>query len=170
VACAVAALEALQDRYPISDVQLARGMRRVRWPGRLELLEGVPRVLCDAAHNPHACEALADHLAHIGGDYSRLVLLFGCMRDKDHRRMMAIMRPHFAALVFTTSGTSRSLPAEWLAKRYRGDAVEDPETALELARKRAGKRGLVVACGSIFVMAAVRAAVLGVRSDPPIAL
>jgi len=170
LACAVAALTLLPARFRPDELSLRRGLARVRWPGRLELLPGEPSVLCDAAHNPHAAQALARHLAAMSSASPRRVLLYGAMRDKDHASMIALLRSHFVAIVFTSVATERAESARALAARYGGEAREEPEKALRLARKLAGKRGLVVACGSIFVMAAVRASVLGLRSDPPIAL
>jgi folylpolyglutamate synthase/dihydropteroate synthase len=57
-----------------------------------------------------------------------------------------------------------------LAEAYDGEACDSVPEALDRARKRAGKRGLVIACGSIFLMAEVRALLLGLRMDPLIAL
>ena len=42
--------------------------------------------------------------------------------------------------------------------------------ALRQAQRLAGNRGLVIAAGSIFLMAAVLAKLLGMKSDPPIAM
>lgn len=170
LACAVAAIAALPKRFAADQTSVRKGLLRTRWPGRLELLPGSPSVLCDAAHNPHAAEALARHLSATRASHARRVLLYGAMRDKDHARMIAILRPQVDALVFTSVPLSRAESAHELARRYGGEAREQPEKALRLARKLAGTRGLVVACGSIFVMSAVRACVLGLRTDPPIAL
>jgi dihydrofolate synthase / folylpolyglutamate synthase len=170
LACTVAALSLLPERFSVPERALRRGLSRVRWPGRLELLPGAPDVLCDAAHNPHAAHALADHLARIRGDYTRTVLLFGAMRDKDHALMLDLLRPHCDASIFSRAHTPRAESAEVLADRYGGEAIERVPAALARARKLAGKRGLIIACGSIFLMAEVRARVLGVRADPSIAL
>lgn len=170
LACTVAALSLLPARLAVPERALRRGLARVRWPGRLELLAGAPDVLCDAAHNPHAAQALAEYLARIRADYTRAVLLFGAMRDKDHALMLDLLRPHVDALIFARAHTPRAESAEVLAKRYGGEAIERVPGALARARKLAGRRGLVIACGSIFLMAEVRARVLGVRADPTIAL
>jgi dihydrofolate synthase/folylpolyglutamate synthase len=170
LACAVAALSVVRERFFVNDAQLRRGLARVRWPGRLELIEGAPAILCDAAHNPHACEALARHLADMGTAYAKRVLLFGVMRDKEHGEMIARLRAHFDAMVFTSVDMARAEPADRLAQLYGGEPVAHCAEALARAQELAGKRGLVVACGSIFVMAAVRARVLRLRADPPIAL
>ncbi len=170
LACAVAALSCLGEEFVQDAALVRRGLSRARWPGRLELIEGAPSVLCDAAHNPPACAALAEHLERSCAQFTRRVLLFGALRDKDHAGMLALLRPHVDAVVFTTVATPRAEVAELLAARYGGDAFADPGRALARSRKLAGRRGLVIACGSIFVMADVRARLLGLRADPPIAL
>jgi dihydrofolate synthase/folylpolyglutamate synthase len=171
LACAVAALTLLSKRkFPLSDRSLRKGLTKVRWPGRLELLPGAPDVLFDAAHNPAACEALSAHLASVEKRYRKRVLVFAVMRDKDHATMLGILRKHFTEIVFATPLTPRALPAGELKELYGGHAVDDPVRAFARAEKLAGKRGLVVVAGSIFVMAAVRAARLGLGSDPPIAM
>lgn len=170
LACAVAALIALRAHFHIDDRAIRRGLARVRWPGRLELIAGAPSVLLDAAHNVHAAAALAEQLTSLLPRYPRAVLVFGAMRDKDHAGMLARLGPLFAHRLFTEAKTARAAPAVELAHAYGGEALSTPEKALSRARKLAGKRGLIVVCGSIFVMAAARARLLGLRADPPIAL
>lgn len=168
--CAVAALSVLPARFAVDQRSLRRGLARVRWPGRLELLHAAPDVLCDAAHNPHAAGALAMYLQRACGHYRKRVLLFGAMRDKDHGEMLALLRPRVDALVFAQAHTPRAESARVLAERHGGEARESVPRAYERARKLAGKRGLVIACGSMFLMAEVRALVLGIAADPVIAL
>jgi dihydrofolate synthase/folylpolyglutamate synthase len=169
--CAVAALDVLRARgFAITEAALLRGLRRVRWPGRLELLKGAPDVLCDAAHNPAAARELAEHTTALGPRYARKVLLFGVLSDKDYEAMLTLLLPCFDACVFATPASARALASSHLRARFGGAAFNDVDTALKHARKLAKKRGLVVAAGSIFLMSAVRALVLGLREDPKIAL
>lgn len=171
LACALATLQVLRERgFEIPDAAIRRGVRQVRWPGRLELIGGAPDVLLDAAHNPDAAQALARHLAELRARYPRIVLLFGVLADKDHRAMLKPLRPRVDELVFATPATPRALPASALVARWGGVAVDDPARALQKARRLAGKRGLVVAAGSIFLMSAVRARLLKQSADPPIAM
>ena len=46
---------------PITPAAIDAGLRDVRWPGRLQMIEvpGGRRVLLDAAHNPAGAWALA---------------------------------------------------------------------------------------------------------------
>ena len=58
---AVRLLEELERQLPLTAAAITAGIRDVRWPGRLQMLElpGGRRVLLDAAHNPAGAWALA---------------------------------------------------------------------------------------------------------------
>ncbi len=169
--CAVAGLQVLaQEGFAVDDAALQKGLARVRWPGRLELIPGPPDVLCDAAHNPDACAELAKYLDGLAGVYARKVLIFGVLRDKDHASMLELLLPRVDAVVYVTPASPRATLASALGARFGGTTIDDPGGALRYARKRAGKRGLIVAAGSIISMSAVRAQVLGLHEDPKIAM
>jgi dihydrofolate synthase/folylpolyglutamate synthase len=171
LACAVAALHALRAHGIFCSERAIRvGLAKLRWPGRLELIEGSPSVLLDAAHNPDAAQALAEHLATLQQRYPRVVLLFGVLADKEHEAMLELLLPRVDQFVFATPATPRALAAAQLVARWGGLAIDDPLQALRRAQRLAGKRGLVVAAGSIFLMAAVRAELLNLPADPPIAM
>ncbi len=70
-----------------SDVE--RGLRNAHWPGRFEVMDTEPLVVLDGAHNPGACERLAETLSSF--EYDDLHLVFGAMHDKDHREMAATL-------------------------------------------------------------------------------
>jgi folylpolyglutamate synthase/dihydropteroate synthase len=74
-----------------------------------------------------------------------------------------------SASIFCAPALGRAEAPEVLAEG-RGRAASSVEAAVETARVEAGPGGLVVVCGSIFVLAAARAHVLGIASDPPIAM
>jgi dihydrofolate synthase/folylpolyglutamate synthase len=71
-----------------------RGLRRVRWPGRMEW---IGRFLLDSAHNPAAARVLVAALA----DRDDWTLVFGAARDKQAAGMLACLRPRVARVVLT---------------------------------------------------------------------
>ncbi len=88
---AIAALRRLGDSR-IDERALAAGLRRVRWPGRLQMVSsgGLRRfvgiedeIWIDGGHNPHAGRALAAALAELDeADEKPLVLIVGMLRSK----------------------------------------------------------------------------------------
>jgi dihydrofolate synthase/folylpolyglutamate synthase len=171
VGVAVGVLVALRARgVAVSDDAIRAGIARVRWPGRLErATRGGTRYLFDAAHNPDGCEALARTLAAMPRR-GRRVLLFAAMRDKDHGQMLASVAPHCDGVVYARPATPRAAEPEELAASWPGECARDVRAALARARALAGPGGTVVVAGSIYLLAAARAAALGVRTEPPIAM
>ena len=169
-ACAVAAAHVLRQRgldWRASD--LARGLSRVRWPGRLEWHDARPAFLFDAAHNPAGCAALADFLRehdHKGP----VVLLFGAMKDKDHRAMLRALAGEVDHIVYAAPNMERAASPTSLSRVRKGQVATSVRQGVAAARKMAGRSGLVVVAGSIFLVAEARAIVKGVRTDPPIGL
>lgn len=169
-ACAVAALVELEKRgFHVSEGQLRKGLERVKWAGRLEWVRGRPSFLFDAAHNAAGCETLALHLEDLAFP-GRVVLLFGAMRDKDHRRMLASFDGLVDRRVYAAPPVLRSERPERLARIREGVVARSVRDAVARARRAAGPDGLVVVAGSIFLVSEARGIVKNVRTDPPIAM
>jgi dihydrofolate synthase/folylpolyglutamate synthase len=126
--------------------------------GRFEVLDGRPVTLLDGAHNDGGIEALAESLpAFTAG--RRLVGVVSILDDKDAGGMLARLLLHCDALVCTACTSPRALPAATLASLAGqiGGAVAtvvvDPGRALARARELAGDGGVVLATGSIYLIA-----------------
>ena len=129
-------------------------------PGRLQVIDQEPLTLLDGAHNPDGIAALAEALAEpwaVGHD--RVVAVISVLDDKDAAAMLAGLLPMCDALVLTASQNPRALPPptlQSLAGQLGGppsEVIRDPRHALECAREIAGPGGLVVATGSIYLVA-----------------
>ncbi len=148
-------------------VDVRAAVEDVGWPGRLERVEADGRFLFDAAHNPDGCETLARFLS--GEPRGRRVLLFGAMADKDWRGMLATLRPHVDEVVAAAPDLPRAERPETIAAEAGAHPASSLQDAVAKARALAGE-GEVIVAGSIYLMGAVRALVLGIDPDPPIAM
>jgi dihydrofolate synthase/folylpolyglutamate synthase len=153
---AVRLLEELERQLPVTGASIAAGIRDVRWPGRLQMLEdpGGRRVLLDAAHNPAGAWALARYLKR---EFPQpLPIVFGAMRDKDVPLMLRALLPAASMLVMTEPTTPRALGAEELAgiaRRLSPGATVAVEPDSARALERAGEQcSVVCAAGSIFLV------------------
>jgi dihydrofolate synthase/folylpolyglutamate synthase len=113
---AIAALEALRPRLPISAQAIRTGLALVELPGRFQIVPGQPALVLDVAHNPHAVTALALNLDAMGF-FPRTFAVFGAMRDKDIPAMLAKMAPlvddwHFCDLPTPRAATAAELAAQ----------------------------------------------------------
>ena len=172
---ALATFHAVADALGVSprDALVREGLAATRWPGRIQRVAGRPDILLDGAHNPAGAEALAAHLASSEG--TKAVLVFGAMKDKDFRGMLAPLAPRIAAVVATRPSVVRAAEPENLAAvaAALGLDVETrslPGEALALARKRAGPAGLVLVAGSLYLVGEILALLEGGGAARPVSM
>jgi dihydrofolate synthase/folylpolyglutamate synthase len=152
---AVAATAATLLGIPAASI--VAGAASVRWPGRLQWVDGAPPLLLDGAHNPAALAALSSEVTALAGG-RRVVALFGAMADKQLDEMLPRLAQMSDEVVFTSVGGGRAASAALLARMLGGGtAVEPVAAALSEARQRAGRSGLVLVCGSLALVGAVLA-------------
>jgi len=167
IAIALAGAAAAHLGRVLQPGTIERALAGARWPGRLERLGD--DLLFDCAHNPEGARALAAALPEIAAG-RRVALLVSIARDKDPEAIFAALAPVAAALVATRSESARALPPEALAVEARlffaeVAAHDDVTLALAAARRLAGPGGLVVVCGSMFLVGTLRARLLGEPVD-----
>ncbi|HIC93960.1 MAG TPA: bifunctional folylpolyglutamate synthase/dihydrofolate synthase [Anaerolineae bacterium] len=159
----VAAVEVLRQRgVRISEDGLREGLRRVRWPGRLEVLGRRPFLVVDCAHNADSAQKLAAALRELFA-YRDLILIFGASADKDIRGMMRALLPLAREVILTRAHHPRAADPGALWEEARslgweaaigGDVADALSQALELA----DEDDLVCVTGSTFVVAEAREA------------
>ncbi len=155
----------LGRRIGATAADCARGIAEVRWPGRLET---IGHTLLDAAHNPDGAAALARHIA--SRDPQATALVFGTLADKAWPEMIDVLAPRAAHRFYVTPKGRAATDPHAIASRKPGVVAASITEALALARAAVGEEGLVVACGSVYVVGEVRALLLNLPRDPPIAL
>ena len=168
-ACAIALLEAGgQSEAWVDEASVRKGLRAVKWEGRLEMIEESPRVLLDGAHNPAAAVALARYLEEFLAHHpdSRIILLWGMMRDKDHRQFIAPLLPLVSEIVLTQAGLARSATVQELRQVLTDrdmPVFEEPlpADALRTAKKQAAAHDLICVTGSLMLLGDIKAAIRG---------
>jgi dihydrofolate synthase/folylpolyglutamate synthase len=131
----------------------------VRVPGRLQEVGREPLTLLDGAHNPDGTRALAESLPDLVRGHDRVVAVVSILDDKDAAGMLASLLPACDALVLTSSQNPRALPPptlQSLATQLGGppsEIVPAPHRALARGRELAGCDGVVIATGSIYLIA-----------------
>ncbi|HSK93725.1 MAG TPA: Mur ligase family protein [Candidatus Angelobacter sp.] len=169
-AVALATLDALSERWGLAldERALRHGLTAVRWPGRLELLDGaragLGRVLLDGAHNPAGAAALADALRELG--VRRPVIVFGAMRSKRVSAVLRALAPVQPRFVFTRVDDPGAFEPRSLARAWRrvgggrGRVADTPAEALAMA-----EGDPVVVAGSLYLVGAVRGMITGTHEE-----
>jgi dihydrofolate synthase/folylpolyglutamate synthase len=151
---------------PLDPAAVRAALGEVRVPGRLEVFDGTPPVVLDGAHNPAGMAALVASVPEgLGG--VRPVAVVSVLGDKDAAAMLGMLAPACAAVVATRSAHRRAASPERLAGLAAAagtpaEVVDDPRAALERARALAGPGGVVLVCGSLYLLLDLRAGLVAV--------
>jgi dihydrofolate synthase/folylpolyglutamate synthase len=154
---AIAALDELADRLPVSLGEVKRGLATVRLSGRMQSLPGRPAVVLDVAHNPHAARSLADGLGDMGF-FENTLAVFGILADKDIEGVVAAMAPRIDRWYVAAPDSDRAAGAADVAaliERHHGQArrFATIAAALDEARRDAGPNDRIVVFGSFHTVA-----------------
>jgi len=164
-ACHLASQRVGGPRLP--EWSVPAGLWSTAWPGRLEKAQSSPDVYLDGAHNAAGCRAMTQALRDIAGDRP-MHLVFGLLRNKDAGRMLSelsALKPR--TVTFTTCPGPGGLPVQELAgigqRVWSGvshgpvlHAYPDPVEAVHRTVQRAGARHVIVVCGSLYLVGAIR--------------
>ena len=155
VATAIAVCDALRAAGIAAGIDAAavlRGCESVRWRGRMEWIDGEPQILIDGAHNPAGMAAMVASARELI-DGRPCVAVFAAMRNKDVDSMAAGLRELTRDVVVTAPAVERATPPADLARLFDppAESAADVKTALDRARVRAGRDGVVVVCGSLYL-------------------
>ena len=160
---ALAALEALRDRIPVTAQAVRTGLALVELPGRFQIVPGQPALVLDVAHNPHSVAALAANLDAMGF-FPTTHAVFGAMADKDLAPMLKKMGPLVDRWYFTDLPTPRASAAaalieSWRAQETRRDVAASthaaPMEALRAAVAAADPADRIVVFGSFYTVGGV---------------
>ncbi len=136
----------------------------VRVPGRMQIVGREPLTLLDGAHNPDGITALAESMAELSRGSrtpdGKVVAVVSILDDKNASDMLSTIARNCDLIVLTASQSPRALPPPTLLSLLAQTGVEagaeivsTPHAALKRARQLAGPGGLVVATGSIYLIA-----------------
>lgn len=132
----------------IGEKHIRQGLAKTVWPGRLERKGNV---LLDCSHNPDGIRAMAKYVRTL--KYKRLIIVFGCLKDKNYCEMLTSLPKHDMLIVTKPLGVSRALDPEMLGT---GIVVRNPISAIKCAKAAAAKGDLILICGSIYLVGDVR--------------
>jgi dihydrofolate synthase / folylpolyglutamate synthase len=164
---ALAGLEALRDRLPVSAQDIRLGLANVELAGRFQVLPGKPSIVLDVGHNPHAAAVLAQNLGNMGY-FPYTYAVFGAMHDKDIAGVVEHLKGEIDHWCVTDLPSPRAATAQDLETVLRESGVADgadssvtryvsPAEAFQDALKRATENDRIVVFGSFHTVGGVMA-------------
>jgi dihydrofolate synthase/folylpolyglutamate synthase len=153
------------------EAAIRAGLRNVKWPGRLEIIQQDPLTVIDVGHTPDGIrQSLASLVAIHGAD--DWILVTGASRDKKADEIAGALAPSFDTIICATA-RHKGADAEAIAAAARlanpGAGVQiaaTMEDAVRLSQEiaRARKRRIYVA-GGLFLAIEYRTIAQGGRAE-----
>lgn len=160
---ALAALDALRDKLPVSMEAVRRGLVEVQLAGRFQVVPGRPQLILDVAHNPNAARSLAQNLANLPP--AKTFAVFAMLRDKDMAGVAAALDPFIDTWLAAGIDAPRGATAAELAQVLKNTGVRgtiltfgNVAAALRHACNEAGENDRITAFGSFYTVAEAMAA------------
>lgn len=166
---ALAAAEVINGLgFCVSTEAMAAGLASARWPGRMELIEGAPRLLLDGAHNRSGTEALAEALADY--HYDRLLLVIGVMADKDTVSLLAPLTTLADHCYCVAPAMERAMDPKSLMELVTrmgltASSCGGVAQGIEAARRDARPNDMILVTGSLFTVGETKAWMTGTRFE-----
>jgi len=161
-ASAVGAVEALAFHgATVSREAVREGLRRVRWPGRLEIMQRRPLVVLDCAKDVEAARAVKEALLR-DFTYDRLIAVVSFSSDKNIPAMIEQFAEAADLFVVTSHrvmgrAADPSRIAEEVEKHSKPyEIVADVKDAVRRAMELSGGDGMVIVVGSVFLVGEAR--------------
>lgn len=154
----------IEKGWHISEQNIRDGLRDVQWPGRFDIVGRDPLFIIDGGHNPQCFEALIKNIQDYLPD-RRIIALTGVLADKDYADMYRPILPFVEQFVCVTPPNPRKLESAQLADFLRqggatATACDTIEDGVRRALSLAGKDGVVLCFGSLYMIGSVRDALL----------
>lgn len=157
---ALAALDTLKDKLPVSMEAVRRGLVEVALAGRFQFVPGKPQLILDVAHNPHAARSLAQNLANLPP--AKTFAVFAMLKDKDMAGVVRALDTQIDVWLVGGIAAPRGATAPELAQILREAQVHGEikpflsiPDALHEASNRAGENDRIAAFGSFYTVAEV---------------
>lgn len=152
---AVGVITAAKTLADVTSEHIRNGIQKTVMRGRMEFRAGQPNILLDGGHNPECGSALSEVLRQFAPEDVTAVI--GMMRDKDTVHYLQAVLPHCRAVWFTKPDNPRATEPDALASEVQNIQIPvhtepDPQSAYRRACADTSENGLVLVCGSFYLL------------------
>ena len=158
---ALAALDALKNKLPVSMAAVRRGLVEVVLPGRFQIVPGRPMLILDVAHNPQAARSLAQNLTDLP-PCNKTFAVFAMLKDKDMASVARALKGQVDVWLVAGIAAPRGATAAELSSVLYADGVKcavltfvTVTDALQYACNEAVENDRIIAFGSFYTVAEV---------------
>ncbi|MDI9818852.1 MULTISPECIES: bifunctional tetrahydrofolate synthase/dihydrofolate synthase [unclassified Legionella] len=164
IAAAIMACLCMREKLPLSNAQIANGLKSLFLPGRLELQHKEQiKVLFDVSHNPQAVNYMADYIRKLQCE-GTVHAVFSALRDKDISGLVAPLIEEVGYWYPALLTGKRAPSAEQFSMVFSNYGIvpvyySDPVLAYQAACNRANAGDLIIVYGSFITVGHVMSAI-----------
>ncbi|MDD3147345.1 MAG: bifunctional folylpolyglutamate synthase/dihydrofolate synthase [Candidatus Riflebacteria bacterium] len=137
--------------FAIPDEAVCKGIEAVKWPGRLQWIEGNPPILLDGAHNAEGLETLVSYLRDFPPP-APLNIIFGALKDKPFVEMAAKLSSFGHRLCFVPPACNRTMTRETFGSTPLADKWQWFDTLSSALTFCRAESGSILITGSLYLI------------------
>ena len=139
----------------LNYLNIYNGVKTAQVPSRCQIIrEDKPFVMIDGAHNPDGMRALADFIRTV--PKAPKIMICGMMEDKDWQTAIGYISRYIDTAVCLDGFAPKTVFAPKLADMFTQGEVSSLHDAISRAAALAGKDGMVIIAGSLYLAAALQ--------------
>ena len=104
---AIETVNALLERYPVSEDQIKEGLANTFMPVRMEVVSKSPLIIIDGSHNPEGVQNMVKSIPSLA-ENRPVHVLFACFTDKNIERMLSYLGEYATDITLTTFPNRRA--------------------------------------------------------------
>lgn len=144
----------------ISNKNIKKGLKDVKWPGRFEVIEKNPYVILDGAHNVEAALELKKSILN-RFKKEEILIITSILKDKDVNEVLDIFSEFASTAIFVSlENNDRGLSEEEIynignGKFEKSLKINNINKAIEFAKENFDKKAIIIA-GSLYLIGEVK--------------
>lgn len=124
VALSLAILNKLQYQFPLSISTIKSALLNTNLIGRFQVMPGLPEIILDVAHNPHAITGMLQNMLKLPFN-GQTIAVFGIAKDKDALQIIQLCTNYFAKWFIAKTKQDRGLDTPHIAAILQNNLVPE---------------------------------------------
>ncbi|MFM1782129.1 MAG: bifunctional folylpolyglutamate synthase and dihydrofolate synthase, partial [Pseudomonadota bacterium] len=156
---ALMAVKAMEDKLPLTEISIQKGITLTLLPGRFQEVKKMPSLILDVAHNPQAARSLSHNLkTHVVP--GKTIAVFSILKDKDIFGVINVLNLDIDDWFIAEIQNERAASIETISNTIQKinpsahiEAFKNIQEAYQFASKEVTRNDRIIVFGSFFTVA-----------------
>ena len=156
---ALMAVKAMEDKLPLTEISIQKGIALTLLPGRFQEVKKMPSLIFDVAHNPQAARSLSHNLkTHVVP--GKTIAVFSILKDKDIFGVINVLNLDIDDWFIAEIQNERAASIETISNTIQKinpsahiETFKNIQEAYQFASKEVRRNDRIIVFGSFFTVA-----------------